>query len=211
MSATEPVAAPTLVGRHVRLEALSLERARELAPALADEEVCRYLFFEPLRGATEVDAWYAQAAADARAGLCVPLATIELASGRAVGSTRLLDISPRDRRVEIGSTFVSREHWRSAVNTESKLLLLSHCFEQRGCLRVALKTDGRNLRSQQAIERLGAKREGTLRAHMNVKGFQRDTVYFSILAHEWPAVRARLEARLEAGLSATGARQQRSP
>jgi len=198
LSRPEPFAAPTLVGRYVRLEPLSLDRARELAPALADEEVCRYLFWAPLRGAAEIDAWCAQATADARAGLCVPLATIDLASGRAVGSTRLLDISQRDRRVEIGSTFVAREHWRSAINTESKLLLLSHCFEQRACLRVALKTDGRNLRSQQAIERLGAKREGTLRAHMNVKGFQRDTVYFSILADEWPAIRARLEAKLAA-------------
>lgn len=198
MSSVDASSAPTLVGTVVRLEPLSLEHAHELAPALGDEEVCRYLFWEPVRGAAAIDAWFAQAAADARAGLCVPFATVELASGRAVGSTRLLDIAPRDRRVEIGSTFVAREHWRSAVNTESKLLLLRHCFEERGCLRVALKTDGRNLRSQAAIERLGATREGTLRAHMNVKGFQRDTVYFSILASEWPAVRARLEAKLAA-------------
>lgn len=198
MSRVEAVATPTLVGRHVRLEPLRREHAHDLAGALSDEEVCRFLFWGPLHGPAELDAWYDQAQADARAGLCVPFGTVAVATGRTVGSTRLLDLAPRDRRVEIGSTFVAREHWRSAVNTESKLLLLRHCFEERGCLRVALKTDGRNLRSQQAIERLGARREGTLRAHLNVKGHQRDTVYYSILAEEWPAVRDRLAARLAA-------------
>ncbi|TAJ03070.1 MAG: N-acetyltransferase [Planctomycetota bacterium] len=190
------VDAPTLVGSHVRLEPLARRHLADLAAPLGDEEVCRYLFWGPLSGAAELDAWFEAAQTDARNGLSIPFATVELATGRAVGSTRLLDLAPRDRRVEIGSTFVARAHWRSAVNTEAKLLLLRHCFEERGCLRVALKTDGRNLRSQAAIERLGARREGTLRAHLNVKGFQRDTVYFSILAEEWPAVRERLAARL---------------
>lgn len=83
----------------------------------------------------------------------------------------------------------------------SKLLFLGHCFERLGCVRVALKADGRNVRSQQAIERLGAVGEGTLRRHMNVKGYQRDTVYFSILDDEWPAVERQLEQRLRTGLS----------
>ena len=105
---------------------------------------------------------------------------------------------PADRQVEIGATLLARPYWRTPANTESKLLFLTYCFERLGCVRVALKTDGRNLRSQAAIERLGATREGTLRKHMNVRGYQRDTVYFSILETEWPAVRERLRARLGA-------------
>jgi RimJ/RimL family protein N-acetyltransferase len=118
-------------------------------------------------------------------------------TGEVIGSTRLLDIRPADRQVEIGSTFLARAYWRTPANTESKLLFLTHCFERLGCVRVALKTDGRNVRSQQAIERLGAVREGVLRKHMNVRGYQRDTVYYSILDSEWPTVKARLEARLK--------------
>jgi N-acetyltransferase len=118
------------------------------------------------------------------------------ATGRAVGSTRLLDVRPADRQVEIGATFLARDYWRTPANTESKYLFLRHCFEALGCVRVALKTDGRNVRSQEAIARLGAVREGTLRRHMNVRGYQRDTVYFSVLDDEWPSVKARLESRL---------------
>ena len=103
---------------------------------------------------------------------------------------------PADRQVEIGSTFLGRDYWRTPANTESKYLFLRHCFESLGCVRVALKTDGRNLRSQEAIARLGAVREGVLRRHMRIKNYQRDTVYFSILDDEWPAVKARLQARL---------------
>jgi RimJ/RimL family protein N-acetyltransferase len=106
--------------------------------------------------------------------------------------------------VEIGSTFLARSHWRTPANTEAKYLFLRHCFDRLGCIRVALKTDGRNVRSQEAIARLGAVREGVLRRHMSVRGFQRDTVYYSILEDEWPGVRARLEARLYGG--ASGAR-----
>ena len=101
--------------------------------------------------------------------------------------------------MEIGATFLARDHWRTPANTEAKLLLLTHCFETLGCVRVALKTDGRNVRSQEAIARLGAVREGVLRKHVNVRGYQRDTVYFSILEDEWPGVKARLQARLQAG------------
>jgi RimJ/RimL family protein N-acetyltransferase len=105
-------------------------------------------------------------------------------------------VRPADRQVEIGSTFLDRAYWRTPANTESKYLFLRHCFERLGCVRVALKTDGRNVRSQEAIARLGATREGVLRRHVQVRGYQRDTVYYSILDDEWPAVRARLEARL---------------
>ena len=129
-------------------------------------------------------------------GQAIVYAQVWNATGRAIGSTRLLDVRPADRQVEIGSTFLGRDYWRAPANTESKYLFLRHCFESLGCVRVALKTDGRNLRSQEAIARLGAVREGVLRRHMRIKNYQRDTVYFSILDDEWPAVKARLEARL---------------
>src|SRR5262249_50222355 len=106
---------------------------------------------------------------------------------------------PADRQVEMGATFLDREFWRTPANTESKYLFLQHSFETLGCVRVALKADERTVRSQEAIARLGAVREGVLRRHMRVKGFQRDTVYFSILDEEWPAVKQRLRARLAAG------------
>src|SRR5262249_44439990 len=124
-------------------------------------------------------------------------------TGRVVGSPRLLDVRRAGRQVEIGATFLGRPFWRTPANTESKYLFLRHCFERLGCVRVALKTDARNVRSQEAIARLGAVREGVLRRHMQVRGYQRDTVYFSILDDEWPGVKARLEARLGVASEAT--------
>jgi RimJ/RimL family protein N-acetyltransferase len=98
------------------------------------------------------------------------------------------------RRVEIGHTWLAKSAWRTPINTEAKFLLLRHAFETLACNRVQLKTDSRNLRSQAAIERIGAKREGVLRSHMVLPdGHVRDTVMFSILGAEWPAVKARLE------------------
>jgi RimJ/RimL family protein N-acetyltransferase len=124
----------------------------------------------------------------------VAYAVLDLAAGSAVGSTSLYDVSTRHRHLEIGRTWLGRPAWRTAVNTECKLLLLEHCFERLDALRVQLKTDARNLRSQAAIERLGAVREGVLRHHMVMPdGYVRDTVMYSVIAPEWPAVRARLE------------------
>jgi RimJ/RimL family protein N-acetyltransferase len=131
------------------------------------------------------------------AGRYVAWATVDRASGRAIGSTRFGDISPADGRLEIGWTWIAPSYQRTAANTEAKLLQLRYAFDDLGATRVALKTDGRNVRSQAAIERLGAVREGVLRRHMRLPdGFIRDTVYYSILAEEWPAVRDRLEERL---------------
>jgi len=164
---------------------------------MQDEEVCRYLAWPPPRALDETLALVREARDLTARRQSIAYAQVWNATGRAIGSTRLLDIRPADRQVEIGSTFLAREYWRTPANTESKYLVLRHCFETLGCVRVALKTDGRNVRSQEAIARLGAVREGTLRRHMNVRGYQRDTVYFSILDEEWAAVKARLEARLE--------------
>jgi N-acetyltransferase len=186
----------TLTGRHVTLEPLDERHAPGLFQAMQDEEVCRYLAWPAPAALDETRALIRDARESMARGQCVAFAQIWNASGEAIGSTRLLDLRPKDRQVEIGSTFLARAYWRTAANTEAKYLLLRHCFESLGCVRVALKTDGRNVRSQAAIARLGALREGVLRKHMNVRGYQRDTVYFSILDTEWPAVKARLEAGL---------------
>jgi len=183
-----------LAGRFVRLEPLD-ERHRDdlLAAAAEDPITFRYMGADLSAGEA---AWPAYLA-DAHRPEYVAWATVDAATGRAIGSTRFGDIAPEHGRVEIGWTWIAPSHQRSAVNTEAKLLQLGYAFDDLGATRVALKTDGRNLRSQAAIERLGAQREGTLRRHVRMPdGFIRDTVYFSILAEEWPAVKARLEERL---------------
>jgi RimJ/RimL family protein N-acetyltransferase len=189
----------TIRGRHVVLEPLDERHASGIFEAMRDEEVCRYLAWPPPAALDETRAFIRDARELTARGQCVAFAQVWSATGAAIGSTRYLDIRPRDRHVEIGSTFLGRAYWRTPANTEAKYLLLRHAFESLGCVRVTLKTDGRNTRSQAAIERLGAVREGVLRKRMNVRGYQRDTVYFSILETEWPAVKARLEARLTAG------------
>ena len=186
-----------LKGRWLTLEPIDDRHAPGIFEAMQDPEVCRYLVWPPPTALDETLTLVREARDLTTRGQSIVYAQVWNATGRAIGSTRLLDIRPADRQVEIGSTFLAREYWRTPANTESKFLLLRHCFETLGCVRVALKTDGRNIQSQEAIARLGAVREGTLRRHMQVRGYQRDTVYFSILDDEWPAVKARLEARLE--------------
>jgi N-acetyltransferase len=195
---------PTLTGTWVTLEPLEERHAPDLFLAMQDDEVCRYLAWPPPVQIEETLALIREARELMARRQSLVFAQVWNATGRAVGSTRLLDLRPADRQAEIGSTFLARAYWRTPANTESKLLLLTYCFETLGCVRVALKTDGRNVRSQEAIARLGAVREGVLRKHMNVRGYQRDTVYFSILDNEWPAVKARLQARLAAGPVTSG-------
>ena len=191
-----------LAGTYVTLEPIEERHAPDLFAAMQDEEVCRYLTWPPPTRLEETLTLIREAREAMARNQSIVFAQVWNETGRAIGSTRLLDVRPADRQVEIGATFLARSHWRTPANTESKLLFLTHCFERLGCVRVALKTDGRNVRSQEAIARLGAVREGTLRRHMLVRGYQRDTVYFSILDDEWPAVKARLEARLADGVSA---------
>ena len=186
----------TLRGHWLTLEAIDERHAPGIFEAMRDDEVCRYLAWDPPKSLDETLALVREAKDVMARGQAIVYAQVWNATGRAIGSTRLLDVRPADRQVEIGSTFLDRDYWRTPANTESKYLFLRHCFESLGCVRVALKTDGRNVRSQEAIERLGAVREGVLRRHLRIKGYQRDTVYFSILDDEWPAVKARLEARL---------------
>ena len=194
----------TLTGTVLTLEPLDERHAPDLFAAMQDEEVCRYLAWPPPKTLDETLALVRDARDLVARRQSIVWAQVWNATGRAIGSTRLLDVRPADRQVEIGSTFLARDFWRTPANTESKYLLLTYCFERLECVRVALKTDGRNVRSQEAIARLGAVREGVLRRHMNVRGYQRDTVYFSILAEEWPGVKARLQARLAGGSVTSG-------
>jgi RimJ/RimL family protein N-acetyltransferase len=185
-----------LRGRWLTLEPIEERHAAGIFEAMQDEDVCRYLAWAPPKALDETLALVREARDAMARGVSIVYAQVWNETGRAIGSTRLIDVRPGDRQVEIGATFLDRAYWRTPANTESKYLFLRHCFETLGCVRVALKTDGRNVRSQEAIARLGATREGVLRRHMNVRGYQRDTVYYSILDDEWPAVRARLEGKL---------------
>jgi RimJ/RimL family protein N-acetyltransferase len=197
---------PTLAGRWLTLEPLEERHAPDLFTVMQDEEVCRYLAWPPPVTIDETLALIRDARELMTRRQSVVFAQVWNETGRAIGSTRLLDVRPADRQVEIGSTFLARARWRTPANTESKYLFLAYCFERLRCVRVALKTDGRNVRSQEAIARLGAVREGVLRRHMHVRGYQRDTVYFSILDDEWPAVKARLEGRLYGATAPTSGR-----
>ncbi|MEV6109395.1 GNAT family protein [Streptomyces sp. NPDC051940] len=184
-----------LTGRHVRLEPLTRDHLDDLfAAGGKDEEVWRWQGGPAPQTPEELAEKLESVLGDDG---YVPFAVIHLASGRAVGWTTYLDIDAEHERLEIGWTWYGRAYWRSAVNSETKLLLLTHAFEDLGMGRVQLKTDHMNLRSQAAIARLGATREGVLRRHrLRPDGTWRDSVYFSLLADEWPAAKERLAARL---------------
>ena len=188
----------TLQGTAIRLEPLALEHVPGLARVGLDPDLWRWV---PTLVASpaEMRDYVEQALEDQRQGSALPFAIIEQAGGQVIGSTRYGNIDRGNRRLEIGWTWVAPAWQRTRANTEAKLLLLAHAFETLGAFRVEFKTDALNERSRRAILRLGATEEGTLRRHVLVprSGRVRDTVYFSILDHEWPAVRARLAARLE--------------
>ncbi|MGW7289354.1 GNAT family N-acetyltransferase [Streptomyces sp. NPDC054847] len=188
----------TLTGRHVRLEPLTEGHLSDLfAAGGQDEEVWRWQGGPAPQSEAELGDTLRELLAAAEQGRYVPFAVIHLGSGRAVGWTTFSDVDVRDERLEIGWTWYGRAYWRTAVNTETKLLLLGHAFEELGMSRVQLKTDHMNRRSQDAIARLGARREGVLRRHRRrPDGTWRDSVYFSMLADEWPAAKERLEGRL---------------
>jgi RimJ/RimL family protein N-acetyltransferase len=191
-----PLSPATLVGRHVRLVPLAPGHVDALAVAGSDPELWRLTVSDastPERMRRYVD----QALDEAAAGTALPFVTTLAADGTVVGSSRLANYAAAHRRIEIGWTWVARPWQRTAVNTEAKLLLLSHAFDTLGCRRVELKTDALNDRSRAAILRLGAREEGVLRQHtVTEQGRVRDTVYFGIVADEWPVVRRGLQARL---------------
>ncbi len=188
----------TLIGRVVRLVPLSEEHVPALALAGRDPGIWQFMPYGPVDTEDKmrdlVHFWLRQQAK----GTDLPFTVFHLADSCAVGMTRYLDIRPADRTLEIGGTWYTPAYQHTAVNTECKYLLLCHAFETLGCIRVQLKTDLRNERSQRAIERLGAVREGVLRNHMILPdGTVRPSVYYSILAAEWPAVKSRLEGLLK--------------
>jgi len=190
------VAPVTLEGEHVRLEPLAEAHHAGLAAVGLDDELWRWTP-APVRTPEEMTVYIATALADRARGVALPFAIVERAGGRAIGSTRLGAIDVGHRRVEIGWTWLGRAWQRTAANTEAKYLLLRHAFETLGCIRVELKTDALNERSRAAIQRLGAREEGTLRSHMITwNGRVRDTVYYSIVAAEWPGVKQALGRRL---------------
>ena len=189
----------TLAGRHARLEPLREDHLASLVRHGSDAAIWRWMPTLRDDPAESVRVWFERAISATARGDVAAWAIVDVACGEAVGGTTYLDIALADKRVEIGSTWHGRAFWRTAINTECKFLLLRHAFETLGCNRVQLKTDLRNERSQAAIARLGAVREGVLRSQMVMPdGWVRDTVMYSIIASEWPAVKARLE-KLMAG------------
>lgn len=197
MSAVGRIEPVTLEGRVVRLEPLTPAHVPELLAAAQPEEVWQWTIADP-RTREGMEEYVAEALRERESGTAFPFAVHHLADGKVIGSTRYHSASFRDRVVEIGWTWYNPAYWRSAVNTECKLLLLTHAFERMGMMRVELKTDARNVRSRAAIARLGAVEEGTLRSKMIMRdGYRRDTVYFGILAAEWPLVKERLTRSLD--------------
>lgn len=185
---------PTLSGRHVRLEPLSPEHAKGLFEAGTDPGIWTWLSLRRPADLPATEAMVEQTLADPDRR---PWAQIDVASGRVAGTTSYYQVVEKHRILSIGHTWIGADWQRTGLNTESKLLLLRHAFETLGAQRVAWETDIRNLRSQRAIERLGALREGVLRAHrIRPDGSSRDTVTYSMLAPEWPAAKARLNERL---------------
>src|ERR1700722_9093133 len=185
----------TIAGRVVRLEPIRREHA-ELFWQIAKDDLENIFEWIPYRMKTPEDfeRVVEKALAEQERGESVVFATYERESGRIIGSTRFMNIDRVNRRVEIGSTWIAPAWHRTAVNTEAKFLMLKHAFEVWQCMRVELKTDALNQRSRNAILRLGAKEEGTLRKHLITwTGRVRDTVYFSILDTEWPEVKLTLE------------------
>ncbi len=192
------IAPVTLQGRFVRLEPLQMKHASDLFAAAQDPAIWTYMSSHLNGSLPAIEAWISAALQEQAAGIVLPFAIIDLSSGYAVGSTRYMTISVRDRGLEIGWTWLAPVVQRTGVNTECKYLLLRHAFETLGAIRVQLKTHHDNLRSQRAIERIGATREGVLRNHMIMPdGSYRHSVYYSIIDSEWPRVKGRLEAKMQ--------------
>lgn len=191
----EPV---ILTGQVVRLEPLQMKHTTDLYQAAQDPAIWTYMSIPPISSRNEMEQVIITALHEQEQGVSLPFAIIDLAQNRVVGSTRYLDIKPYHRGLEIGWTWLSPSVQRTGINTECKYLLLLHAFEVCGAIRVQLKTHHMNFKSQRAIERLGAFKEGTLRNHMIMPdGSYRHTVFYSIIDSEWPSVKAGLEAKMQ--------------
>jgi RimJ/RimL family protein N-acetyltransferase len=175
------------------------------APALlaaSDDGLWAYMTSPPPKNEAEMLKWMRVALDGHTKGTDLPWVIQHVPTGRIIGTTRYLDVLHQHRAVEIGFTWITADFRRSAVNTQCKFLLMRHAFETLGCVRVQLKTDGRNVRSQTAIARIGAVREGTHRRHRVLwDGFIRDTVYFSVTDLEWPTVKQNLFRMMDTAAS----------
>ena len=195
----------TLEGSVVRLVPIRHDHAELFFEAAKDdlENIFRWIPYS-MRTVADFQLLVEKAFEEQERGESVVFATIERSSEKVIGSTRFMNVDRVNRRVEIGSTWIAPAWQRTAINTETKYLMLLHAFEVWQCIRVELKTDALNQKSRNAILRIGAKEEGTLRRHLITwTGRIRDSVYFSILDSEWPEAKARLEAML--GAARTGA------
>ena len=196
MQAPTPI---TLSGEMVTLVPLAKEHAASYFVIGQEAGIWDFLAPDPFRTVADAERWIDTMLARRDHAGDVTFSVYDNAAQQLAGSTSLLDIRTRDAGLEIGSTWYGKAFRRTHVNTATKLLLLTHAFDDLGAIRVQLKTDARNTRSQQAIERLGAVKEGVLRCHMIYpNGFVRDSVMYSITRNEWPDVRTRLEAMLDA-------------
>ena len=192
------VAPVTLTGRYVRLEPLTEEHVPGLAKIGVGQSFWHFMLYGDMSSEDDMRNWVKDMLARAGKGADMPFVVVHLESGRLAGATRYLNIMPKDRGLEIGGTWYGTEFQRTVVNTECKYLLLKHAFETLQAIRVQLKTDSRNERSQRAIERLGGVKEGVLRNHMIMPdGYIRHSVFYSIIDSEWPAVKKRLEGFLK--------------
>jgi len=192
-----PIRPVTLSGKWVELVPLSPDHAEGLKAAVADGNLFE-LWYTSIPAPEEVEAEIARRLALQEAGSMLPFTVLSRPEGRVVGMTTYMNIDAGAPRVEIGSTFYARSVQRTPLNTEAKLLLLGHAFERLGCLAVEFRTHFFNHQSRRAIERLGAKLDGVLRAHMrSANGTLRDTCVYSVTAPEWPTVKAHLSFQLE--------------
>jgi len=188
---------PTLEGQIVRLEPLGPRHEDDLFQAARLGEIWTWICEPPARTRASWADFFAAALAETAAGSESAFATVDAATGRAIGSTRFLALRPEDRGLEIGWTWLTPGAWRTGANVDAKLLQLSYAFETLGCIRVELKTHACNERSRGAMSRMGAQFEGIHRKHRIVPGLGiRDTAWYSILDDEWPEVREGLRARL---------------
>ena len=187
-----------LTGKYVRLEPMTLGHVEPLAEIGVGHGFWKFMVYGQMETVEDMRGWVTDILKRTEKGTDLPFVAIHLASGRVAGATRYLNIMPNDRGLEVGGTWYGLEFQRTAVNTECKYLLFKHAFETLGAIRMQLKTDLRNERSQKAIERIGAVKEGVLRNHMILPdGIIRHSVFYSILDTEWEGVKKRLEEMLE--------------
>ncbi|MEK6342218.1 MAG: GNAT family N-acetyltransferase [Curtobacterium sp.] len=198
---------PTLTGDRVTLEPLGAEHADDLRAAVTDGDLWR-TWYTSIPAPAQVDAEIERRLAEHEAGRMVPFAVRDRPTGRVVGSTTFMNVDQANRRVEVGSTFLARSAQRTGINTEAKLLQLSHAFESWQCIAVEFRTHFHNMQSRGALAPPRAKQHGVLRNHqIGRDGTLRDTVVFSITASEWPTVRMSLAERLRRHDRAEGSRR----